>query len=368
MTASVIVLGGYGNFGSRICEALARQPGVALFIAGRNEAKAAQLAATLGESARPLQLDHTLPDFAERLRDSGASLLVHTSGPFQGQGYAVARACIAAGCHYLDLADAREFVSGIGALDMQARERDVLVVSGASTVPALSSAVVDKYLPEFSRIESIRHGISAGAKPPGIATLRAVMSYVGKPFTRWQAGAWQTVHGWQDLYVRPFPAPVGRRWMAACDVPDLELLPHRYPDVGTVAFHAGLGYASTTLATAALSWLVRMKLISSLTPYAGLLHRGASLLEPFGTQWSGMHVHLNGLDKDGNAHARNWFLLAGNNQGPHIPCAPSVALVKKYARGKLTARGAMPCMGLLDVDEILNAIPALDLQVIENWP
>jgi hypothetical protein len=111
-----------------------------------------------------------------------------------------------------------------------------------------------------------------------------------------------------------------------------------------------------------------MKLLGSLVPYAGLLHRGASLLEPFGTRWSGMHVHLAGLGTDGRPHARNWFLLAGNNQGPHVPCAPSVALVKKYARGKLTARGAMPCMGLLDVDEILNAIPALDLQVIENWP
>jgi saccharopine dehydrogenase-like NADP-dependent oxidoreductase len=220
MTASVIVLGGYGNFGSRIGAALAREPGVALFIAGRNEARATQLAAALGESARPLQLDHTSPDFAKRLRDSGASLLIHTSGPFQGQSYAVARACIEAGCHYLDLADAREYVSGIAALDTQARERDVLVVSGASTVPALSSAVVDKYLPEFSRLESIRHGISAGAKPPGIATLRAVMSYVGKPFTRWEDGAWRTVHGWQDLYALRFPAPLGRRWMAACDVPD----------------------------------------------------------------------------------------------------------------------------------------------------
>lgn len=198
--------------------------------------------------------------------------------------------------------------------------------------------------------------------------MQAVMSYVGKPFQRREAGAWRTVHGWQDLYVRDFPSPLGRRWMAACDVPDLELLPQRYPGVETVAFHAGLGYASTTLATAMLAWLVRLRLVSSLVPYAGLLHGMASLLEPFGTRWSGMHVHLEGEDKDGRPQARNWFLLAGNNQGPQIPCAPSVALVKKYLRGGLDARGAMPCMGLLGVDEILNAIPGLDLQVIEDWP
>ena len=181
-------------------------------------------------------------------------------------------------------------------------------------------------------------------------------------------GAWQTVHGWQDLYVRRFPEPLGRRWMAACDVPDLELLPRRYPDVSTVAFHAGLGYASTTLATAGFSWLVRMKLLDSLTPWSGLLHRGASLLEPYGTQWSGMHMHLEGLGTEGQPHARSWFLLAGNNHGPQIPCAPSVALVNKFLCGGLTARGAMPCLGLLSVDEILKAIPGLDLRVVEDWP
>jgi hypothetical protein len=67
-------------------------------------------------------------------------------------------------------------------------------------------------------------------------------------------------------------------------------------------------------------------------------------------------------------HARRWFLLAGSNHDPQIPCAPAVALVKRYLRGRLTARGAMPCLGLLGVDGILQAIPGLDLQVVEDWP
>jgi NAD(P)-dependent dehydrogenase (short-subunit alcohol dehydrogenase family) len=362
----VIVLGGYGNFGRRICEALAQEPGVELFVAGRDRSKAAQLAAALGESAHPLPLDHTAPDFADRIRATGAVALVHTSGPFQGQGYTVAAACIEAGCHYIDIADAREHVAGIAALDERARQRNVLVVSGASSVPALSSAVVEQYIQEFSRLDVIRHGISAGAKPPGIATMRAVMSYVGRPFRRWEGGQWRTVHGWQDLCVRRFPGPVGRRWMAACDVPDLDLFQRRYADVRTVTFHAGLGFASTTLMTWALSWLVRSGLSGGLLHWAGPLHRAATMLEPFGTKRSGMHVHLAGTGRDGRAHTRDWYLLAGDNHGPHIPCAASVALVKKLARGELTTCGAMPCLGLVSVDEILNAIPGLDLRVIED--
>ena len=43
-------------------------------------------------------------------------LVIHTVGPFQQQDFAVAQAAIAAGAHYCDLADARRFVCGIGAL------------------------------------------------------------------------------------------------------------------------------------------------------------------------------------------------------------------------------------------------------------
>ena len=37
------------------------------------------------------------------------------------------------------------FVAGIAALDAEARNAGVLVVSGASTVPAVSAAVVDAF-------------------------------------------------------------------------------------------------------------------------------------------------------------------------------------------------------------------------------
>jgi saccharopine dehydrogenase-like NADP-dependent oxidoreductase len=42
---------------------------------------------------------------------------VDAAGPFQGAEPRVARAAIAAGLHYVDLADARDFVAGFRALD-----------------------------------------------------------------------------------------------------------------------------------------------------------------------------------------------------------------------------------------------------------
>lgn len=62
MSRKVLVLGGYGNFGERICRALASE--CALYIAGRQLDKAQTLADELG--AHALALDHQAADFAQR--------------------------------------------------------------------------------------------------------------------------------------------------------------------------------------------------------------------------------------------------------------------------------------------------------------
>lgn len=105
-----LVLGGYGNFGARICRALARERSIELLIAGRDLGRARALAAELGQGTQGLMLDWAAPGFADALRQLGVELLIHTAGPFQQQDYAVAAGAAAAGAHYIDLADGRRFV------------------------------------------------------------------------------------------------------------------------------------------------------------------------------------------------------------------------------------------------------------------
>ena len=52
--------------------------------------------------------------------------------------------------------------------------RESSIISGVSSLPALTSAVVDKYRGEFKRLDAIRIGITSGALMPGIATIRSV--------------------------------------------------------------------------------------------------------------------------------------------------------------------------------------------------
>src|ERR1700686_2412057 len=98
------------------------------------------------------------------------------AGPFQGAGYRLARAAIAAGLHYVDLADARDFVAGFGALDAAARAAGVVALSGASSTPALSHAVLDRLTKGWRSIDTVDIAISPGNRsaPRGLSVIRAI--------------------------------------------------------------------------------------------------------------------------------------------------------------------------------------------------
>jgi hypothetical protein len=362
----VLVLGAYGFFGSRICAALAKNPRIYLMLAGRDHAKATAAAYQLGLSADHARtLDATDAQLALQLRKLGVGILIHTVGPFQGQGYEVARAAIKAGCHYLDLADGRAFVASIAKLDAEARTAGVSVISGASTLPALSSAVVDRYRGEFARLDAIHLGITSGGVLPGAATLRAVLGYCGKRFRTLENGVWIDVYGWLDPQQHEFPKSIGTRLIGRCDVPDLDLLPQRFPGVKTVSFHAGFASRLGHRIVEQLAIVVREGRLKSALSFARPLYTVGRWLQPLFSDRGGMFVRLEGLHENGAPLVLTWNLVARENHGPNIPCAASIALANKIAAGGRLPAGAMPCMGLLTVEELLEPLKGLS---IREWP
>jgi hypothetical protein len=365
--ARVLIIGGYGNFGSYIARALAPDPQVQLLIGGRAKAKAEAFAAQLG-SANPAE-GHAIDidgDLAVALDRTSPDIVIHTTGPFQRQDHRVARACIAHGCHYLDLADARDFVVAIGELDAAARERGVIVVSGASSVPCLTAAVIDRYRPSFTRLDTIDYGISTAQQTNrGLATTSSVLSYVGKPLLRLRDSRMQRVFGWQDTHAVHYPE-LGLRLFGNCDVPDLDLFPRRYPEVRSIRFAAGHELKILHAGTWMLSWLVRLGFVRSLDAHAERLLRVAFLFDRFGSSRSGFHMILAGEGLDGRPRRVRFFIIARSGHGPFIPCLPSILLAGKLARGEVPVRGAMPCLDLIGLDEYLGALEGLDIAVHED--
>ena len=361
----ILVLGGYGTFGARAAERLAREGGIELVLAGRSLEAAEAHAALLAKSARakvtPARLD------AARLRAADLAaiapdVLINASGPYQTQGYGVARAAIEAGVHYIDLADARAFVTGISALNGAAERAGVLVVGGASTVPALAAAVTDEYALRFATLSSVTTVIApANSFDPGLATTQSVLGTVGQPITLPKGNARATGYGWQGLRRVAMPG-LGARWVGLVDVPDLDLFPRRYPGLRSVEVYAALEVSAFHLALWGLSWLVRAGLVRSPTALARPLLAAKRASRFLGSETGGMTVTLEGSDKRGAPKRLVWHLVAGKSHGPYIPAIPSVILAKRLLAGTLAARGAVPCLGLLTLDEFLAEVADLDIR------
>lgn len=369
----VLIIGGYGNFGSFISRRLVQDDQLQLIIGGRNQSKAKMLAddlagcvASIANPPEAVQIDihHQL---AKTLAAIRPDIVIHTSGPFQSQGYDVAQACIACGAHYIDLADGREFVAGIETLNQQALQAGVTIISGASSVPCLTSALLDSYQHEFSELDSLDYGITTAQKTTrGLATTAAILGYTGKAFSTLINGRQEDVYGWQSLHSRRY-ANLGRRWLGNCNVPDLELFPKRYPQLKIIRFYAGLELPFVHMTLWALSWLVRIKLVKSLEPTAPLLLKLSFLFDRLGTSSSGFHMELAGKDHAGASKKLLFELTALSGDGPYIPCMPAILLTQKLARGEVTEQGALPCVGLITKEEYLSALGELDIHWNETW-
>ncbi|MGB0843927.1 MAG: saccharopine dehydrogenase NADP-binding domain-containing protein [Alphaproteobacteria bacterium] len=357
---AVLILGGYGNFGKRIAKALTKA-GIVVHINGRSDSKAQRLIETLPKALAKSACFDVATDLGEELTRLKPQMVINTIGPFQGADYSTAHVCINAGVSYIDLADGREFVTGFTSLDELAKKKGVLAVSGASTVPGLSSAVVEAFKGDFKQLDSIDYGISPGQRTDfGLATAEGVFSYVGKEIPPRMNAENTAVYGWQNLHKKRFP-DIGNRWFGNCEIPDHDLLPARY-GFNKLRFGAGLEIPMLHLGLWAVSWLIRAGLPINLSKHAGSMLKVRKYFDRFGTDEGGMFVELKGKGHDGLNLTRNWFIVAKSGDGPEIPTIPAISLCKKYLLGEQTDVGAFACVGMVSLEDYLTELEDFDIQ------
>lgn len=352
----VVVLGGYGHFGARIVRALARTPAIAVVVAGRHAR--GQGPAHFPELSHALEfadLDIGAADLDTALARLRPELVIHTAGPFQGQGYAVALACLRAGAHYVDLADGRDFVGGFAKnVDAPARAASRAAITGASTLPAISSAVVDALRGRLDVLHEIDIVIAPAQRTPlGLATVRAVLSYCGLRFECWRDGRWRSVVGWRHPERVRF-ARMAPRLASPCDVPDHDLLVARYPGVRSVRFRAALELSFLQRALAAIAALRQWGAPVPMRLLVPVLARAGRWFDRFGSELGGMSVVLRG-ERDGRPHQVRWDLTAPYLHGPQIPCLAAVLLARRLASGAPLPVGATVCMGLITLGDFEQA-------------
>jgi len=357
---TVLVLGGSGTFGGRVAAALAETEGLRVVITGRSVARGETNAARSG--AGFARLDLAEPGaLAELLTETSPDLLIHCAGPFQKTDYHVARACLAKGVHYLDLSDGREFVCGIGTLDEQARERGLVVGSGASSVPTVTHALATDLAPEFARIDELHMALTPGNQNPrGASTIGAVLSYLGTPLRVWQDGRWSERPGFGDRRRLVFPPSVGERDVYNCDVPDLELFPRAF-GARTVRFRAGLELGVINRILTLLRLLRSARLVPSLARCAPLALRLSLLLYRFGSKNGALALWARGPSAESGEPIERSIALVTDDDGPATPSSPGILLARKLLLGEGLPPGAYPCMGQLTLAELLEHLEPLGI-------
>jgi len=170
------------------------------------------------------------------------------------------------------------------------------------------------------------------------------------------------VYGWLDTQQHDFLKTVGVRRISRCDVPDLELLPQRYPGVKTVSFHAGFASSTAHQLVERLAMLVKEGRVKSAIPFARTLYTLGRWMQPVFSDRGAMFVRMEGLHENRAPYALTWTLVARENHGPNIPCAAAIALANKIAAGAKLPAGAMPCMGLLTVEELLAPLKGFSIR------
>ena len=334
-----------------------------MLVAGRSAQKAAAFCAKLA-GTEPVVADRD-GDIDRLLAEHRPDLLIDAAGPFQSSTYQVPLACARASVPYLDLADARAFVTGIASLDDVARAAGVAIVAGASSVPALSGAVARHLAEGLDAVRAVEISISASNRATsGRSVAAAILSYVGRPIRLWHGRRWMQGWGWQDLRRETFaiegqPALTGR-WLALADVPDHDLMPDMLPGRPAVTFRAGTDIALQTLGLWLLSWPVRWLRIRSLTRLAFVVPPLQRLTRFLGSDRSAMSVSVTGL-AGGRSIERRWTLIADDGDGPEIPTLAAALLAEAVLAGTILP-GARDAGRLLDLEQFEPLFASLSVQ------
>lgn len=347
----ILVVGGTGGFGSKICTLLS-QDGHDVTAASRSiPDKPIDDIAYIQINRSDITADHL----------AHYDIVVDAAGPFQGLDSLLLDAAIDAGVHHIDISDDIGFIQLAMSKNEAAENAKICVISGASSIPGLSSAVAFELAKGLDAVETVDIAISASAKAVfGRSVLMAMLTNAGLPLPGYKSRTPRSMTTPKWVMIK---SPMGdlKRKVLLCPSPDAMLLPEVLPGKPIVHFRAGSELILHNLSMQAIASTVRLRVVKSGLAFAKLAGLAQRLTANLGSGRSGMIVELVGI-KDGSHIKRQWSLVAENGSGPTIPCLLVPAIVQAIANGTIKP-GAQPCLGLENSPTILSRFPNRDYNV-----
>jgi len=232
-----VLLDGIGAVGIRAARQLVDTPGLdTLLITARGSSHAADVAASLGERAEPVELrpDDPLPAGVDAVAAALPAALVAPR----------AKRAVAAGIPFTSTVDDAAGVGAMLELDEAARRAGVLVAPCCGLAPGLADVLARHAADALDSVDEI-HVARAGSAGP--ACMAAVRRSRRDPAVEWRDGDWR-----DERHPNPelvwFPDPIGSRECAPVSV-GVALLVRAFPGVRrvTVRFAEPIGRRVTWL-------------------------------------------------------------------------------------------------------------------------
>jgi hypothetical protein len=378
MRKRVLIIGGTGIFGQKLCHHIAQHFDLELFISSRSENSAINFVHKLKRLYPTKPFDYialnTAKNLIETLDHITPDVTIDCSGPFQNANYSIAEAVIAAGSHFIDMADAPEYLDGFcNALDEPAKAQNVACISGASSSPCFTIAGAKHIISNWQRVDDIDIAFVPGGKGDvGQSVIQAILSYAGKPISTWREGKRDKIDAWVNSKQMNI-GRLGWRRVAPAETYDALYLGETLNVRSQVSFSAGLEapiehYGVVLLANLS-KWGLPINRPFVSKKLAKLLHKIRFMIKPFTTGRGGMMIRAKGLNAQGVYQVSEYELIAEDNHGPNNPILPTATVLRKLL-GENIPIGATLAFDAVNVSDIEAECVgySIETKVLNNYP
>lgn len=333
----IIILGGYGNTGAIIAKYLLQETNCEIILAGRNKAKAEQLASELNRQHQSQRVAAAFADAAELeslkqvFANANMAIIASSTTRFTNE---IVSAALASRCDYFDIQFSNAKINFLKSLESEIRSAGLCFITDGGFHPGLPAVMIRYIAEKFDQLEKAHVGsvikINWRELSLGDAAFAELIEFMndfsGAVFKK---GNWQKVRmlGMFDTIWMDFGEPFGKSYCVPMPIEEINSLPAMYPGLQETGFYVG-----------GFNWLVDWLVFPFIWPLYKLLGKrsvkplgkvlGWGLRNfskpPFGTR---LKVEAAGL-KDGRKKSHS--LLLSHADGYAFTAIPVVATLLQY--------------------------------------
>lgn len=261
MTATILILGGYGNTGRLLARLLLAETDARVVLAGRSkeraESTAAMLNADFGERASAIFADAAdMASLVAAMRNTDLVVVASSTSQYTKN---IARAALNSRTDYFDIQYAPHKLDVLRGLADQIRESGRCFITDGGFHPGLPAVLVCYAATRFEQLHVANVGsvikLDWAALDFGRDTIAELLDEMANFVPEiWRGGQWERVSAWTTRSL-DFGYGFGRQPCIPMMLEEMRLLPDQFPDLQETGFFVGGFNWFTDWIVSPLAWL-----------------------------------------------------------------------------------------------------------------